>query len=65
MELEKVIAKMFAEGQAKLPVVDRCAQKASEFCLAENDGFKCTKSKGHDGDHCAHERLGGIAHRWK
>lgn len=34
------------------------------WCLSEHDGYKCTRSKGHEGEHAAHGRLGGIFARW-
>ena len=66
MNLEQVIKELFIEAQKKLPEVDRAAValKGDEMCLAEEGGYKCTKVKGHAGDHIAHSQLGNVCYRW-
>lgn len=63
MDLDKTLDRLFDQNQAKLPVEDRCATHG-QMCLAQDDGYKCTKPKGHCGEHIAHGRLGYIGHRW-
>jgi len=63
-KFDTLLDRMFEEEQAKLPPEDRCARTAQEMCRDEHDGYKCTKAKGHAGQHIAHERLGTAMTRW-
>ena len=62
------IDRMFEEAQAKLPPEDRIADAAYRHGICGGrsyDGFVCTKVRGHQGDHMAHNRRGEVAKRWK
>jgi len=61
-ELEVSRKKMFKKNQAGLPEIDRACTKVP--CFKKDGKYKCTKEKGHEGDHCSHGRLGFVHHRW-
>ena len=62
--LDRALNEMFRESQADLPEKDRCALRTADMCLHKYGGYKCTKVKGHTGDHIAHGTSGAIL-RWQ
>lgn len=61
--LDMALNEMFRESQSALPDEDKSALRSADMCLDEHDGYKCTKVKGHIGDHIAHGSSGVIA-KW-
>lgn len=67
MDMASVRSEIFAENQAKLPEDQRCGPLDGEvaWCMIKNeDGYGCTRAKGHDGDHAACGVLGQLLAVW-
>lgn len=63
--LDAVIKEAFEENVAQMPPEDRPFVGPEDgYCLVEDDGYKCTKAKGHAGQHCAHGSFGYVLRRW-
>jgi hypothetical protein len=61
---DQALKEMFEESQAKLPEDLRLHPNDKEMCLDENDGYKCTRKKGHDGKYHSACGMTGMAHKW-
>ncbi len=55
----------FVANQSALPKGDRLATDVTKVCKAPFGQLACTKAKGHEGDHVAHNLLGTVSHRWR
>jgi hypothetical protein len=64
-EYDKTLKRMFEEAQAKLPEERRAANSVEDMCMHKHDGYSCTLSKQHFGNHIAHGTLGTIIAEWE
>lgn len=61
MTLDNSLKQVFEENQAELPEHQRIGRP---FCMDEHHGIKCTRQKGHTGNHVACGADGGFVAEW-